>query len=380
VEVIEEAAGDGPVEFRPRDDSDGFDVCSGDVRIAAVTARPDRLAFALNVYADGRCDRQVAGRILDAVEALAAGPAALVDTASPVVRDEARRRGYRGPLRAPLGLGSRPGPSPDDTDPVAAAAAAITALVGRPVVAEPASAGRRFRSTVRRGSPRAVRRLTVADPGLSVTIPDTADLMVESVARAIDTILAVRHQFADHAAHLDTVSFDRTSEAEAARWAGQANPMVFSIHLNDNLAVASQWVAHRREQEAAGGRSRSAAVPHPYSRVDGVAAHEAWHQMEFKFRGRLADHAAFKRELGAALGADTLEHVIHGRQRNAPEHLVQACYRLAATVSPYATKNPLEATAEMFKLWWCGVSNPTIDCFGRLLDRYFGIGSVRPRG
>jgi hypothetical protein len=204
--------------------------------------------------------------------------------------------------------------------------------------------------------------------------------MVESVARAIDTVLAVRGLFKEHATHLDVVHFDHTSEAEAARWAGQANAMVFSIHLNDNLVVAATWVAHRRGQEAAGGPSRSATVPHPFSRVDGVAAHEAWHQIEFKFRGRHADYIAFKRELGAALGVETLEHAIHGRQRNAPEPLVQACQRLATTVSPYATTNPLEATAEMFKLWWCGVSNPTIDCFGGLLDRYFGIGSVRPRG
>jgi hypothetical protein len=27
----------------------------------------------------------------------------------------------------------------------------------------------------------------------------------------------------------------------------------------------------------------------------------------------------------------------------------------------------------MFKLWWCGVSNPTVDCFGGLLERFFGV-------
>jgi len=207
-----------------------------------------------------------------------------------------------------------------------------------------------------------------------VTIPDSSDLMVESIARAVETILAVRDRFGPHAAHLDVVSFDRTSRAEAARWAGLANQMVFTIHLNDNLALAGLWVDQRRGQENGGKRPVSAQVPHPFDRVDGVAAHEAWHQIEFKFRARTAEHAAFKRELGAALGVETLEHAIHGRQRNAPEHLVQACHRLASTVSPYATKNPLEATAEMFKLWWCGVSNPTVDCFGGLLDRYFGIG------
>jgi hypothetical protein len=57
---------------------------------------------------------------------------------------------------------------------------------------------------------------------------------------------------------------------------------------------------------------------------------------------------------------------------------MQAAGRLLAeTVSNYATTNPLEATAEMFELWWHGASNPTIDRFGELLDRFFGVGAVR---
>src|SRR3712207_1631188 len=104
VEVIEEAA-DGPVEVRRDLESDGFTVWAGDVRVAAVSGRADRLAFAVNVYAAGHCGRDVAGRILTAVEAMAAGPGAVVDSASPVLRDQARRRGYTGPLRGPLTIG-----------------------------------------------------------------------------------------------------------------------------------------------------------------------------------------------------------------------------------------------------------------------------------
>ena len=381
MEVVDEAAEDGPLEVGFRPDTDGFSLWAGVQQVVAVRARADRLAFAVDVFAEGRCDRPVADRILTAVEGMAAGPAAVVDSASAVLRDQARRRGYQGPLRAPLVIGSRLSGPPAGAAPARSVEAAVSELIGRSVTAEePGGGRRRLLDAVRRGSPRAVRRLTVDDPRLVVTIPDTTDLMVESVARAVDTILAVRDLFKEHATHLDVVHFDHTSEAEAARWAGQANALVFSIHLNDNLVVADTWVAHRRGQEAAAGPSRSATVPHPFSRVDGVAAHEAWHQIEFKFRGRHADYIAFKRELGGALGVATLEHAIHGRQRNAPAELVQACHRLATTVSPYATTNPLEAAAEMFKLWWCGVSNPTIDCFGGLLDRYFGIGSVRPRG
>jgi hypothetical protein len=269
---------------------------------------------------------------------------------------------------------------PDGSGPAgeggpAAVASAVGALTGRPVTVGPAAGRRRLLSALRFGYGRAVR-LVVTEPGLVVTIPASPDVMAEGVARAIDTVLAVRARFGAHADHLEVVSFDRVSRRpEGATWAGQANQMVFSIHLSDNLVLADEWVRHRRGLEAK-GRSGSAVVPHPFSRVDGVSAHEAWHQIEFKFRGRPADHAALLRELGLALGVETLEQAIQGRQRNAPEELRGAAIRLATTVSPYATKNPVEATAEMFKLWWCGVSNPTIDRFGELLDRFFGVGAT----
>ena len=374
MEVIDEA-GDAPVEFRVDTDPAGLDVWAGDQRVAAVTARPDGLAFAVNAYAEGHCGRDVADCILTGVEGMAAAPGALVDSYSPVVRDQARRRGYTGPLRGPLAIGhASSGDSASSSADRAETAAAVSALIGRPVSVDDAAGRLRVLNAVRSGYRRSVR-LTVSDPRLAVTVPDSPDLMVESVARAIDTVLAVRARFGPHADHLHVVSFDRTSHrVDGSRWAGQANQMVFSIHLNDNLALADAWVRHRRGQGAAGDRTLSAPVPHPFARVDGVSAHEAWHQIEFKFRGRYADHTAFRRELGQALGVETLEHAIQGRQRHAPEEFVRACARLGQTVSPYATTNPLEATAEMFKLWWCGVSNPTIDCFGRLLDRFFGVG------
>jgi hypothetical protein len=49
VEVIDEAQEDGPVGFRSDSDSDGFSVWAGDGRVAAVSVRPDRFAFAINV-------------------------------------------------------------------------------------------------------------------------------------------------------------------------------------------------------------------------------------------------------------------------------------------------------------------------------------------
>lgn len=366
MEVIEEAD-DGTVEFRGRTDRLGFTVWTGEVQVAAVAARADSRSFAVTVYAHGRCGREVAQRILAEAEAMAAGGGVVLDSQSPVVRDQARRQGYTGPLRGPLTLLGLPVDRP-------ATAAAVSALIGRPV-SEDVPRRHRLLSAVRSGR-RGVVCLTVAEPRLVVTIPESPDLMIESVAGAIDTVLAVRDHFGTHAGHLQLVTFDRDSHgAGGTTWAGQANQTVFSIHLNDSLALADGWVRLRRERETAGARQTSAVVPHPFTLVDGVSAHEAWHQIEFKFRGRRADHAEFRRELGVVLGVDTLEQAIQGRQRAAPEELLLACKRLVQTVSPYAARNPLEATAEMFKLWWCGVSNPTIDCFGRQLERFFAVGS-----
>lgn len=44
-------------------------------------------------------------------------------------------------------------------------------------------------------------------------------------------------------------------------------------------------------------------------------------------------------------------------------------------VSAYATTNPSEATAELFKLWWCTRDDPPpiARFFGELLERYFGV-------
>ena len=44
-------------------------------------------------------------------------------------------------------------------------------------------------------------------------------------------------------------------------------------------------------------------------------------------------------------------------------------------ISPYATTNWRESTAELFKLWWCrpldAAPAPLVACFGTLLDRFY---------
>ena len=98
---------------------------------------------------------------------------------------------------------------------------------------------------------------------------------------------------------------------------------------------------------------RPAPAPPGGFALDGVVAHECWHVVEGQFVGRpLPGHVAFRREVGEYFGVETLEHVTHQLGTRAPPELQAATARLAAEVSGYATTNPLEATAELFKLWW----------------------------
>lgn len=376
MEVVDEAEG-GPIELRFTAEGSGFNVWAGDLLLAAVSARADHQSLTVDVRAEGHCDRHVAECILTAVEALATHPGALVDSANPIVRDQARRRGYAGPLRGPLTTGLHSGQAVRPVAPDRMEMAdSIGVLLDRLVTADSAGTTRRLFNVLRFGYGD-VLRLAVGTPPLTVTVPDSPDVMVETVAAAIDTVLAVRDRFGPHAEHLSVVSFDRASHhrGQQVRWAGHANHMVFSIHINDSLALADGWLHLRRQRETAPLRRPPAIVRHPFTAIDGVVAHEAWHQIDFGFRGRLADQMAFRRELGAVLGVQTLEQAILGGHPNAPDASRLAHERLTETVSAYAATNPLEATAEMFKLWWCGTSNPTIDRFGELLDRFFGVGA-----
>ena len=150
MEVIDEAE-DGPVELRFEAKGSGFTVWAGDAIVAAASGRPDRRVFAVNVQLDSRCDRGVAGRVLAEVEAIAAVPDAVVDMGNPVLRDEARRRGWTGPLRGPLTMGR---PAGDDT--VAAAVSGRSRPAGPATGAAcstPSASGTAPRSASRSPSP-----------------------------------------------------------------------------------------------------------------------------------------------------------------------------------------------------------------------------------
>jgi hypothetical protein len=93
--------------------------------------------------------------------------------------------------------------------------------------------------------------------------------------------------------------------------------------------------------------------------------------MDFVFQGRrYATSIELRRALGVELGVETLEQALRGADRGAPPAWRAARRRLIEEVSPYAATATQEATAEMFKLWWCRVGDPgpLIVRFGELVE------------
>jgi hypothetical protein len=123
------------------------------------------------------------------------------------------------------------------------------------------------------------------------------------------------------------------------------------------------------------GRGISASVPKPWFQIDGVVAHEYWHNLDTTVLATPATYVEINRALGAELGVETFEHALRGREETAPVAWQQALARIVHEVSPYATTNMREATAELFKLWWCHPVDappaPLVASFGALLDRFY---------
>jgi hypothetical protein len=194
--------------------------------------------------------------------------------------------------------------------------------------------------------------------------------MAEPVATAIDTTLAVKRRFGRAAAGVLGLSFDHGgSQFATGAVVGSAESATGTVFLSPNLACADEMTAQRRRE---GGTGRSASVPPPFTALEGVTAHELWHNLDAAIQVA-GTYTEFNRLLGEALHVATFEHALRGGEPRAPAEWREARVRLAREVSVYATTSPREATAEMFKLWWCssGVASPLVARFGELVDRFY---------
>ncbi len=333
--------------------------------------------------------------VLVVVGRRAAGPdteRVVLDRAGPVIRGLARRLGFTGPLRRPLarplwsaapgGADSSP-PAPDTLEE------AVAALLPGVEVVRRASSRLRTASRAAQTGLSSSCELEVRgaddDRALRVTVADGRQVLVEEVALAIDTTLAMRRAFGAAGSCLRTLAFDRAHHGfRSGQVGGMAHQSIGSIHLNGAYLTAEgrlglirqQWERANRPGRQSRYRPSARPTDPRFTPLDGVTAHECWHVIDGVFVLERFDEAvAFRRRLGQHLGVETLEQALYGAERRATAAQRAAHARLADEVSPYATTSILEATAELFKLWWCTPDDPPpiLRLFGELLDQFFHV-------
>ena len=292
-----------------------------------------------------------------ALEALGAARVPVLDVGDELLRAAARRTGWTGPLREPLQAPAGAGPPAD-------VAAAVQSLLPGSAVSRRGFSKRTL-----------VLRADTAD-GLrvKVKVPDRPDVVPELLAAALDVAVGVRRRFGRMASGVHTIAIDDGAGMyDDHKTAGSAQAGTGTFFLDTSLACADAIDEQRRR--LAGRATVSARPARPWFPIDGVVAHEYWHNLDTTVVATPAVYLELNRELGAELGVDTYEHALRGREEGAPPEWQAALRRIYTEVSVYATTNWRESTAELFKLWWCrpidGPPAPLVATFGRLLDRFY---------
>jgi hypothetical protein len=337
---------------------------------------------------DRATTRELLARIIDLSHARGARDLEL-DTDDPLLRDAARQSGMAGSLRGPLTIALdavrpvAPGTGGATLDGAGLDAAGLGTAISQ-LVPDAGVVGRAVRNPLRAGIRRALFGLPamvdlLVDPRdggerVRFVVPRRDDLLVESVARCVDTVVGIRRRFGPDVPPVLTVSFDYSDMGlRTGVISGSAATQVGVIHMNADHCLA-EGVERARRRAAKRGGGVSATVPPPFSAVDATTAHEMWHQIEGDFEAaHYRDSIEFRRRIGEYLGVETLEHATLGGNRHAPPAWQAAFRRLVQEVSAYAATSPREATAEMFKLWWCSSGRATgvVARFGDLVDGLF---------
>ncbi len=211
-----------------------------------------------------------------------------------------------------------------------------------------------------------------------ISVPDRSDLMPEAIALAGDMTISVLNRFPDQAFALKFVYFDRaTYGLKAGRHAGVTEGSAPSVRLSIGFIAVEEHLKMMNEREGKPRRSTSARPLPPFTVLDATVAHELWHKIESVFEAHhYKSSIDFRRQLGLHLGVETLEQAVKGGTKNAPATWQAAHKRLIEEVSRYAATNRREATAELFKLWWCGggSTTPVVVRFGELIDEFLAQG------
>ncbi len=309
-----------------------------------------------------RADAQA---LLAVVRQVTDGGPTLLDTGDSLLRYEARRAGFGGGLREPLRSGMAP--------PAASILSRTHSKSRHELLGELVQAlvpGIGVSAQLRRGLLRravsgheAMIELTVTVPDggrLLVACPDLPDLVPENIALAIDTLARIRSRFRIAPGVLGRLSFDHSDFwAKTSKTAGSAHRNLGVIHMNASLVSADGLVVLARKQAT------------PATWIDSVASHEAWHQMEGAFEARAYSQSIeFRRKVGEHFGVATLEHAVLGGRPGTEAAWRAAHEQLVREVSPYAGTATIEATAELFAMWWCSpveAMSPAARHFGEVL-------------
>jgi hypothetical protein len=363
-----------PLELRRgADDPTGrIEAWRGDEPVAALVESPGPTATSVSLL--GRripIDEADIRALLDALVDRTPNRLELVTT-DPLVRDSARRHGFTGPLRGALAPGAATEPAALER-PAALRDAIQQLLPGIDVDVEArVGVARGFLRRAASGVARTVNLFAAPgaqSPPVRFSVPFRDDLLVESVARCVEMTIEIARRCGRAASGVRRVSFDYSdSQLLGGRHAGSADRVSGTIHMNASLASVDGLTTMETLRAQRGGGGSAGVLP-PFNQIDGTTAHEMWHQMEGAIEARHAmDGIELRRALGEALGVETLERAVNGGRANAPEAWRTARERLAEEVSPYAATAPVEATAEMFKLWWCGSGEltPIVRRFGEL--------------
>jgi hypothetical protein len=303
-----------------------------------------------------------------------------------LLRHAARQVGFGGGLRVPLEATVAEVASPAlVTDPARVdrqerVEALVAALGDVNVSATGARPNRAFGKLVKRligGVGNTLELIIDRTPTRTfvISVPDRPDLMPEAVALAADMAISVLNRFPHQAPALKIIYFDRgVGELKGGRYAGVSEGSAPSVRLNVGFVVVAEQLKMMNKTPDKPRRLTSARPSPPFTVVDGVVAHELWHKIESVYEAHhYKSSIDFRRQLGLHLGVDTLEHAVKGGTKNAPVPWQAAHRRLIDEVSSYATTNRREATAELFKLWWCrtGPTSPVVTRFGELIDEFF---------
>lgn len=298
----------------------------------------------------------------DVVTGGGAAPARL-RVSDPLVRFVARTRGFDGPLRGVLVR-----TEPEDS-PLIPAADAVAAQMAQLL------AGTYVRQRRTLSGAIALRVDPPAGQRIRVRLPRDGSLMTEPAAAAVETLLAVKERFGRAASGVDAVSFDQGSEAiTSGGIVGLAEGQSGVIALTPRFVSEDLLGAERRERVATGRRGNSAfANELPFASLDAVVAHECWHYLDAEIQVSGTAYVEFNAALGQALGVDSLEQALRGRDRGSPPEWQAAHARLVHDVSAYAGTSPREAGAEIFSAWWCNPESraPVVARFGELVERIF---------